>query len=118
MAPPGAELLVSASTGGVVPSLVVGAGGIWTDLLADAAVIPLPATAERVEEAIRRLRAAPVFTGGRGRPALDVGAAARLAAATGEALVDAGLELIELNPVLVHERGAVAVDAVAARPAA
>jgi hypothetical protein len=28
-----------------------------------------------------------------------------------------GLELIELNPVFVHERGAVAVDAVAAVPA-
>jgi hypothetical protein len=43
-----------------------------------------------------------------------VAAAARLASATGELLLDAGLELIELNPVLVHERGAIAVDAVAA----
>jgi acetate---CoA ligase (ADP-forming) len=96
----------------------VGAGGVWTELLADAAVIPLPATTERVEEAIRSLRAAPVLTGGRGRPPLDVVAAARLASATGEVLIDAGLELIELNPVLVHERGAVAVDAVVARRAA
>ncbi|HEY6776433.1 MAG TPA: acetate--CoA ligase family protein [Thermoleophilaceae bacterium] len=114
MAPPGAELLVSARSDAVVPCLVVGAGGVWTELLADAAVIPLPASPERVEEAIRALRAAPLFIGGRGRPALDVAAAARLASAAGELLLESGLELTELNPVVVHQRGAIAVDAVAA----
>jgi hypothetical protein len=38
---------------------------------------------------------------------------ARLAAAVGDLLIDRGLSLLELNPVLVYERGAVAVDAVA-----
>jgi acetate---CoA ligase (ADP-forming) len=57
---------------------------------------------------------AELLVSARGHPALDVVAAARLASATGELLLDAGLELIELNPVLVHERGAIAVDAVAA----
>jgi hypothetical protein len=38
--------------------------------------------------------------------------------AAGELLVREGLELLELNPVLVHERGATVVDAVAAMPAA
>ena len=117
MAEPGAELLVSARADGVVPSLVIGAGGLWTELLADAAVIPLPAAPERVERALRELRAAPLFTGGRGRPSLDVAAAARLAAAAGEALLDAGLELVELNPVFVHESGATVVDALASRAA-
>jgi len=116
MAGPGAELIVAARADAVVPALVVGAGGIWTEALGDAAVVPLPATPERVEAAIRGLRAAALFGGGRGRPALDVPAAARLAAAAGDLLLDHGLELIELNPVLVHERGALAVDAVAAAP--
>jgi acyl-CoA synthetase (NDP forming) len=115
MADPGAELLVSARADGVVPALVIAAGGLWTELLGDVAVIPLPATPERVEEAIAGLRAAPLFTGGRGRPALDVAAAARLAAATGELLLDARLALVELNPVFVHERGVTVVDAAAAR---
>jgi hypothetical protein len=97
-----------------VPCLVVGAGGIWTEALGDAAVVPLPATPERVERAIRSLRAAPLFTGGRGRPVVDLGAAASLAAAAGDLLLERGLELLELNPVLVHERGAVAVDALVA----
>ena len=116
MAPPGAELLVAARADAVVPCLVVGAGGVWTEALDDAAVVPLPATPERVEAALRTLRAAALLTGGRGRPALDVAAAARLAAAAGELLLASGLELLELNPVLVHERGAVAVDAVAVAP--
>jgi hypothetical protein len=33
---------------------------------------------------------------------------------TGELLLEGGLTLIELNPVLVYERGAVVVDALAA----
>ena len=116
MAPPGTELLVAARADAVVPCLVVGAGGVWTEALDDAAVVPLPATPDRVEAALRTLRAAALFTGGRGRPALDVGAAARLAAAAGDLLLSSGLELLELNPVLVHEQGAVAVDAVAVAP--
>ena len=114
MAAPGAELFVAARADGVVPCLVVGAGGVWSEALADVAVVPLPASPERVERAIRGLRAAPLFAGGRGHPALDLAAAAALASAAGQILLDNGLELLELNPVLVHERGAVAVDALAA----
>jgi acetate---CoA ligase (ADP-forming) len=114
MAPAGVELLVSARADAVVPCLVIALGGAWTELLDDAAIVPLPATPERVEEAIGALRAAPLLTGGRGGVPLDVSAAARLAAAAGQALVANRLELLELNPVLVHERGATAVDAVAA----
>ena len=114
MAVPGVELLVSARRDGVVPSLTVGLGGIWTELHEDAAVVPLPASAERIECALRSLRGAPLLTGGRGRTPLDTAAAARLAAGVGALLLEAGLSLIELNPVFVHEQGAVAVDAVAA----
>ena len=114
MAPPGVELLVSARSDAVVPSLVIALGGAWTELLDDAAIVPLPATPERVEAAIRGLRGAPLLTGGRGGPPLDVAAAARLAAQTGELLLANGLALLELNPVLVHEHGVTAVDAVAA----
>lgn len=114
MAVPGVELLVAARRDGVVPCLVVGLGGIWTELHEDAAVVALPASAERVEAALRSLRGAPLLTGGRGRTPLDIAAAARLAAGVGELLLEADLSLIELNPVFVHEQGAVAVDAVAA----
>jgi acetyl-CoA synthetase len=118
MASPGAELLVAARADAVVPCLVVAMGGIWAEALDDAAVLPLPVSPERVEEAILGLRAAPVLLGARGAPDLDVPAAARVAAAVGELLLEQGLELLELNPLLVHDRSAVAVDAVAVGPPA
>jgi hypothetical protein len=85
---------------------------MWTEIHDDVAIVPLPATPERVERALRSLRGAPLLTGGRGRAPLDIAAVAALASSVGELLVDRGLSLIELNPVLVYERGAVAVDAV------
>ncbi len=39
---PGVELIVAARGDAVVPALVIGIGGIWTEVLGDAAVIPLP----------------------------------------------------------------------------
>jgi acetyl-CoA synthetase len=111
MAPAGVELLVSARRDAVVPVLTVGLGGVWTEVFNDAAVVPLPADAARVETALRSLRAAPLLTGGRGTTPVDVGAAAALAASVGALLLERDLELIELNPVLVNARGAVAVDA-------
>lgn len=114
MAVPGVELLVAARRDAVVPSLVVGLGGVWAEVHDDVAVMPLPAGPERVERALRSLRGASLLTGARGRPAFDVEAAARLASAVGALLLERGLTLIELNPVFVHEQGAVAVDAVAA----
>ena len=64
----------------VVPALVVGLGGVWTEIHDDVAVVPLPATPERVEAALRSLRGAGLLTGARGGTPLDLGAAARLGA--------------------------------------
>jgi acetate---CoA ligase (ADP-forming) len=111
MAPPGVELLVSARRDAVVPVLTVGLGGVWTEVFGDAVVVPLPADAQRVQRALRSLRAAPLLSGGRNGAALDIGGAAELAARVGALLLEQGLELIELNPVIVSSRGAIAVDA-------
>ena len=113
MAPPGVELLVSARADAVVPALVIGLGGIWTEVLDDVAIVPLPAGAERLARAIRSLRGATALEGGRGRDAVDVDAAARLAAGLGNLLLESGLDLIELNPVAVHQDGCTALDALA-----
>ena len=111
--PPGVELLVSARRDGVVPSLAVGLGGIWIEALDDAVVVPLPATARCVEQALRRLRGAPLLTGGRSRTELDLAAVAELVATAAATLLEADLELLELNPVVVNEQGASVVDALA-----
>jgi acetate---CoA ligase (ADP-forming) len=115
MSPPGVELLVSARTDGVVPALVVGLGGIWTEAFDDVAIVPLPAGPERVETALRGLRGAGLLTGQRGRPPLDLAAVATLAAGVGKLVLDHGLALVELNPVMVHADGSLVVDAIARR---
>jgi hypothetical protein len=111
MAAPGVELLIAARTGAIVPALVVGLGGTATELLDSVAIIPLPADAARVERALRAAPFAPLLTGLRGGTGVDLEAAARLAAHTGELLLAPGLVEIELNPVIVSAAGAVAVDA-------
>jgi acyl-CoA synthetase (NDP forming) len=103
MAPPGVELLVSVKRDGFVPVLVLGLGGVWTEVLDDAVVLPLPVTAGEVEAALQRLRGAPVLTG------VDTRAAAEVAVR----LTHTNFVLAELNPVIVHAHGAVAVDALA-----
>jgi len=113
MAGEGVELLVAASFDGLVPALVLGLGGVWTELLADVCVVPLPADAPRVERALRGLRGAGLLTGARGRSPLDLGAAAQAAARVGELLLARDFQLIELNPLLVGERGVVALDGTA-----
>jgi acetate---CoA ligase (ADP-forming) len=112
MAAGSVELLVAARRDAVVPALVIGLGGVWAELLDDAAVVPLPASPARVAEAIRSLRGAPLLCGGRGRPPLAVAAVAALAARAGDVLLGEALELLELNPVLVSADGALALDAV------
>jgi acyl-CoA synthetase (NDP forming) len=115
MAAPGIEMLVSATRDGVVPALVIGTGGIWTELLQDVVVLPLPTDAGRVAWALRSLKSYPMLRGGRGRSPVAMDALCDLAAAVGDALVAESLTLVELNPVIVSEKSAIAVDAVVRR---
>ncbi|MGN6868700.1 MAG: acetate--CoA ligase family protein [Solirubrobacteraceae bacterium] len=115
MAAPGVELIVAARADAVVPAVLVGLGGVWTELLDDVAIVPLPADAGRIELAIRGLRGAPLLTGARGSVPVDLTSVARLAQRVGELLREESLQLLELNPVLAGPTGAVAVDATARR---
>jgi acetyl-CoA synthetase len=112
MAPPGEDLLVAARADGVVPCLVLGLGGVWTEALDDVAVLPLPAAPDQVIAALRGLRAAPLLFGGRRHEALAVGALAGLAAAVGDLLLAEHLSLVEINPVRLTAVQAFALDAV------
>ena len=114
MMPSGVELLVAARADAVVPALVIGLGGIWAEAFDDVAIVPLPAGPERVKQAIGSLRGASAL-GGRGGTPVDLDAVASLAARVGSLLPEAGLDLIELNPVVVHREGCVALDALARR---
>jgi acetyl-CoA synthetase len=113
MAEPGIEILVAARREGVVPTVVVGLGGIWVEVHNDVAVVPLPARAGSIESAMADLAGARLLRGDRGGRAIDIAAVARIAARVGGLLLDRDLDLIELNPVVAADQGAVTVDAVA-----
>ena len=93
-------------------SLTLGMGGVTAELLADTVTLILPVTGAEVLVAFQRLRLWPLLDGYRGRPRADVAAlidmVLRLAALMS---ADTTLEEIEINPVLLREAGAVAVDA-------
>ncbi len=122
---PGLEVIVAASREGLVPALIIGLGGIWTELLDDVAVVPLPADRRRVERALRTLRGAAMLHGGyggRGGGTLDVAALSKLAEQVGAMLLEHRPQLVEIecNPVIVGPpgQGAIAADAAIAVVAA
>ncbi len=97
-------------------TLTLGMGGVTAEVLADTVTLVLPATADEVAAALRGLRLWPLLDGYRGRPRADMAAVAEIAVRLGALmLADDGLEEIEINPVLVRETGAVAVDALIRR---
>jgi acyl-CoA synthetase (NDP forming) len=97
-------------------TLTLGMGGVTAEVLADTVTLVLPVTKAEVLEAARRLRLWPLLDGYRARPKADMGAVADIAVRLGALmLADDSLEEIEINPVLVRQAGAVAVDALIRR---
>ena len=97
-------------------TLTLGMGGVTAEVLADTVTLILPATPDEILTALQRLRLWPLLDGYRGRPKADMAALAQLAVRLGDMMAqDASLEEIEINPVLVRQKGAVAVDALIRR---
>jgi acetyl-CoA synthetase len=95
------------------PTLTFGSGGILVELFKDAASLLLPTSREAVESAFDQLKLAHLINGFRGRAKGDRDAAIdaiMAVAAFAEANRDHLVEL-DVNPVLILEQGAVAVDA-------
>jgi len=92
--------------------VLVGLGGVYTELLRDTGVALAPVTEAEAELLLRSLAGAPLLLGHRGRPPLDGGAAARAAAALSEvAAAHPEIDEIEINPLLVTADGALGLDA-------
>jgi len=94
------------------PVLACGAGGTATELLKDVAVRITPITQGEAGRMVRSLRTFPLLDGYRGAPRADVAALEDVLLRV-SALVEAHPQIAEmdLNPLIVHPAGAVAVDA-------
>ncbi len=109
----GVELIVGARVDPRFgPVAMVGLGGIYTEVFGDVAVDLAPVDAAAAERLLRSLRGAALLTGTRGRPPLDIAAAAAVAATLSRlAAARPDVAEIEINPLLVTPTGAVALDA-------
>ncbi len=111
-----AEILIGIKTDAQFGQLLVlGAGGVLTELLKDTVILLPPFTAADIERAIGRLAVAKLLGGFRGGPPGDIPALVQTALGCARYARDTRDRLIELdlNPVIVRPagRGAVAVDA-------
>ena len=109
----GAELLLGCRRDRVAgPLAVAGSGGVLAEVVGDVQVALAPLTHEVALELLHALHAAALLDGLRGRPPLDVDAAAGALVALAR-LVAAHPEIAaaEINPLLVLPRGVLALDA-------
>ena len=94
------------------PLVLVGLGGVYTELLRDVRLALAPAGADELEALLLSLRGAGMLTGARGRGALDVRGAAEAASALSRvAAAHPEIAEIEINPLLVTTTGALGLDA-------
>jgi acetyl-CoA synthetase len=93
-------------------ALVVGAGGILTELLKDSVTLILPTTRSEIERALRTLKVWPLVEGFRGKSGDQAAVIAAIEAVARFAEANRGLvEEVDVNPLLVLKDGAIAVDA-------
>jgi acyl-CoA synthetase (NDP forming) len=113
MVPAGVETLVGVVSDPTFGPLVVfGAGGVVTDLLGDRAARLAPVTDLDAAAMVREVRTSALLFGYRGATPADHAAVEAVLLRVG-ALAEALPEVaeLELNPLVVHPSGCVAVDA-------
>jgi acyl-CoA synthetase (NDP forming) len=89
------------------PMVMVGLGGITTELFRDVIYRPAPVSAAEAAAMLAELKAAPLLGGFRGAAKADVAALSQLIAQLSSlaAIYRAQISEIEINPVLVHPQG-------------
>jgi acyl-CoA synthetase (NDP forming) len=113
-AAPGVELAVGITADPALgPLVVVGAGGVLVEHLADRAVALPPLSTAQARRMLVRLRVSRLLAGVRGQPPADLGAVAAVIAAVSVIACELGdgLAGLDINPLVCGPGGAVAADA-------
>ena len=94
------------------PVIMYGLGGIMVEIMKDVAFRVLPITRSAAKKMIEQTKSFPILNGARGNPKMDQKAIRRLLMLCSE-MVEAypDIEEMDLNPVIVHEKGLRIVDA-------
>jgi acetyltransferase len=113
MAPKGQECIIGMIRNpqfGAV--LMFGLGGIFVEVLKDVAFRIIPPTDVDLEEMIHEIKGYPLLAGVRGQQPRDVGVLKEILRRVAQLAADhPEIQGVDINPVIVHEKGASVVDA-------
>jgi len=94
------------------PTVMFGLGGIFIEILKDVTFRVCPVERADIEEMLTEIQGIKMLQGYRGQPRCDVNAIIDIILQISRLALDySTIQEIDLNPVLVYEKGAVAVDA-------
>jgi acyl-CoA synthetase (NDP forming) len=113
MAPPSTEVIVGAIKDPQFgPVVMFGLGGIFVEVLKDVAFRVVPFTEDEASDMISEIKAYPILKGYRNTPPADTKTIANILLNASRLMTDYPLiKEIDLNPILVYQKGAKAVDA-------
>jgi succinyl-CoA synthetase beta subunit len=122
MAKKGVEIIIGTMQDATFgPMVMVGFGGITTELFRDVIYRPAPVSAAEATAMLAELKAAPLLSGFRGAAKADIPALSKLIAQLSTLAVEFRNQIseVEINPVLVHAegQGVTIVDALVVRKA-
>lgn len=113
MAPSATEVIVGATKDPQFgPALMFGLGGIFVEILKDVTFRIAPITESDAKEMITEVKGYPILKGYRGQPPADVDAIVKILMNTSRLVMDhMEIKELDLNPIMVYEKGAKTVDA-------
>ena len=113
MAPAGTEIIVGMTTDPQFgPVVMFGLGGVMVEVIKDVTFRVLPLTERDVRQMVDDIKGRSILDGVRGAPPADVAAIAdALLKVAGFVTANPEVRELDLNPMLVHDKGAIAVDA-------
>jgi len=113
MAPQSTEVIVGATKDPQFgPTLMFGLGGIFVEILKDVTFRIAPITEDEAREMITAVKAYPLLKGYRNAPPADIEAIAEILLNTSRLVMEhQEIKELDLNPIMVYEKGAKTVDA-------
>lgn len=113
MAPSSTEVIVGAIKDPQFgPAVMFGLGGIFVEVLKDVTFRVLPLKEDEAYEMITEVKAYPLLKGYRNTPPADLDAIVKILLSASKLVIEhQEIKELDLNPVLVYEKGAKTVDA-------
>lgn len=113
MAPASTEVIVGALKDPQFgPALMFGLGGVFVEVLKDVTFRIAPVSEDEAREMITEVKAYPILKGYRGQPPVDIDAIVDVLLGVSKLVMEHSIiKELDLNPIMVYEKGAKVVDA-------